>query len=150
MILASALMAGCTATVSPAPSGGKPSAQPSAQPSGSTPTNQFINGCTSYEDRTNVDADHMITWDLSVSSQSERCMKIKAGQSVTFMGNFTAHPLMTKGGSTPSPFDDAANQVANPGLTGQEGTSLEFKTAGTFGYVCKFHPSMTGAILVVP
>jgi plastocyanin len=103
-----------------------------------------LNGCsdTNYQDRTDAAADHEITWDLSVGSSDERCLEIKAGQSVKFVGNFTTHPLQEKGGDTPNPIADAD-------LSGAD-TTVTFDTAGEFGFVCGVHASMTGAIKVVP
>ena len=63
-------------------------------------------------------------------------MKIKAGQTVTWKGDHTLHPLGAKGG-------DASNPI-------KEAETVTFPAAGTFGYVCTAHATMTGAILVVP
>jgi plastocyanin len=75
-------------------------------------------------------------WDASVPLQLARCMKIKAGQSVEFAGDFIEHPLSAFGGDTPNPIFSQA--------------SVLFPEPGLFGYLCTIHGSMTGAIWVVP
>jgi plastocyanin len=70
------------------------------------------------------------------------CMKIKAGQSVTWSGAFENHPLEPAGGSAGSPITLTD--------TGTE-KSFTFPNPGTYGYDCEFHPGdMFGAIRVVP
>lgn len=130
--------ASASATTAPSPS---PTASASAL---------SINGCTNYVDRTGADADRDLTWDFPIGTDQERCIKIKAGQDVRFNGSFSVHPLREAGGTTPNPFAGAAQLVSNPGLTGQEFTTISFSTPGTYGYVCSFHPNMTGAVQVVP
>lgn len=157
LLLITSLLNGCAPAQTPA-SGNNPSSSPSATASqasaSSTPAAPAaqveLNGCTNYVDRTGVDAVRDITWDLTVGSKAERCMKVKVGQTVSFRGEFASHPLKDKGGNSPNLFSKAAELISNAGAPGQEYTPFEFKTAGTFGYVCGFHPSMTGAILVVP
>lgn len=126
-----------------------PATNPSAMPASVAPS-EVLNTCGSYVDRTAADADREIKWDLSVGGEAERCMTVKVGQTVSFRGNFTSHPLKAKGGDSPSLFSQAADLVSNQGLAGEEYTPFEFKTAGTFGYVCEKHPSMTGVIRVIP
>lgn len=126
-----------------------PATNPSATPVSVAPAD-VLNTCGSYVDRTAADADREIKWDLSVGSEAERCMTVKVGQTVSFRGDFTRHPLKAKGGDSPSLFSQAADLVSNPGLAGEEYTPFEFKSAGTFGYVCGVHPSMTGVIRVIP
>ncbi len=104
-----------------------------------SPAITALNGCTAtdYVDRTAATADRTITWGFG---QTPKCMKIAVGQRVTFNGDFTQHPLVEKGGSTPNPF-------ASPKGTGGTRT-VDFGPAGTFGYECSIHTSITGAILV--
>ena len=101
------------------------------------------NDCTVFTDRTADTASRTLEWDLTIVSAPERCMRIKAGQTVTF-GNgadagadFNEHPLVIykpKGGAAPM-----ADQV-----TGQ----AVFPTAALFGFACGVHPQMRGVILV--
>ncbi len=71
-----------------------------------------------------------------------RCVEIKAGQSVTWTGDFATHPLAADQG-------DAPNPVASANLAGPSAT-VAFPTAGTFGFKCTVHSSMIGAVLVTP
>ncbi len=103
---------------------------------GSTPTVPELNGCKTYVDKTADAAIREITWDFPVSSTPEACMKIKAGQTVTWKGNLGSHPLSSKGGDTPNPITNTAQ--------------TKFDKAGSFGYVCTLHANMLGAVLVVP
>jgi plastocyanin len=127
---------------SPSTDAGTDGASPPA-----TPAPKEVNGCTSYVDRTATGADRDIVWDFSIDEEEERCMKVKVGQKVIFVnpnmtpGNFSFHPLGAQGGDTPSPFPGALNTS-----TGE----VTFANVGTFGYFCTAHPSMNGAIYVVP
>jgi plastocyanin len=69
-------------------------------------------------------------------------MMIKAGQTVTWSGDFSDHPFEPM----PAVPDDPIMDVTS-GTT----TSVTFPDAGTFGFDCAMHPSiMHGAIEVVP
>jgi hypothetical protein len=101
-----------------------------------------LNGCLAYEDRTAPTADRALSFVGSLANEAERCMRVKAGTSVCFStGSFAAHPLVPFGGDTPNPIP-----------TKTEGTDVcvGFLTPGVFGYKCNVHPTMTGAIWVVP
>lgn len=108
---------------------------PDASTTSTTPT-PSLNGCTTYVDRTAEGASREITWGFSVASTPEACMKIKVGQTVTWKGDHMLHPLGAKGG-------DASNPI-------KEAQTITFPAAGTFGFVCTAHSTMTGAIVVVP
>lgn len=70
------------------------------------------------------------------------CMRIKAGQAVTWTGGFSTHPLEAAGGDSPSPI------TVTTGVTTK---SFTFPTAGTYGFDCLNHPGvMRGAIEVLP
>ena len=96
-----------------------------------------VQGCTTYVDRTAAAADRELTWTLSIGTDPERCMQVRAGQSTFFNGNFQVHPLVGEGGNTPNPISNHQNGV------------VQFNAAGTFGFICDVHPSMKGAIRVV-
>lgn len=96
-----------------------------------------VNGRTSFVDQTAGSAPRKIVWDTSLASNPNRCMKVKVGQTVAYEGELAIHPLAPSGGDTPTAF---SNSAANGKVT--------FPRAGTFGYACAVHPSMTGAILV--
>ena len=96
-----------------------------------------VNGCTTFVDRSA--ATRTLAWDTSVASLPEHCMLIHVGQDVTWLGNLTFHPLGPQGGDLPSPVTAVASgDVA----------TVTFPKAGTYGYVCGVHASMTGAIKV--
>jgi plastocyanin len=101
-----------------------------------------VNGCSMFADHTANNDARSIVWDFSVANDPDRCMQVKAGQTVTFNGNFQSHPLKDQGGDSPNPFASAAPMGNSAAVT--------FAAAGTFGFVCQFHASMKGAILVVP
>lgn len=105
-------------------------------PDSSVPSGPELNGCKTYVDLTADAAKREITWGFSVSNTPEACMRIKAGQSVTWNGDFGLHPLGPKGGDTPTPITNTA--------------TVKFDKAGTFGFVCTAHSTMQGVILVVP
>lgn len=107
-----------------------------------------VNGCTPADfaasDETAAAAPRAIAFPMggAPAQFTPHCMKIKVGQSVSWNGNFSAHPLEAMGG-------DSGNPIAqvSTGTT----TSIAFPSAGTFGFDCANHPSsMFGAILVVP
>ena len=100
---------------------------------------QAINGCldTQYLDRTATGADRQLAWDFSISSDPERCMQVRVGQTVTWSGDLGVHPLGGSGGDSPNPI----------GL--HQNGSVTFNTVGSFGFVCLSHSSMKGAIKVV-
>ncbi len=105
-----------------------------------------VNGCAvdAYLNATADGDTREIVWDLSVASTEAHCMAIKEGQTVTFKGDFASHPLVASGGDSPNPistkFDAATGKVDFTGA-GKD---------GIYGFVCGNHPSMMGAIYVLP
>jgi plastocyanin len=107
---------------------------------------QPVNGCSQADFVTMSDPSSMriITFPTTSSpiQYAPPCMKIKVGQSVTWNGAFTHHPLEPAGGDAMTPIP-----ALNTGTT----TTVAFPRAGTFGFECAAHPNvMFGAILVVP
>lgn len=102
-----------------------------------------LNLCTVYVDRTAAGDDRSISFlQGTLPTDVERCMKVKAGQTVTFTtSNFLTHPLVAAGGDTPSPI--------RPQTAGS-GENFVMPTPGVYGYKCTTHGTMTGAIWVVP
>ena len=106
----------------------------------------FLCACGSSRDNT-VDgcapadfvAANQIDWTFAVSP---RCVQIKAGQTVTWTGTFATHPLLADEGDKPNPISTADTSAAAATVT--------FPTAGTYGFKCQVHASMTGAVLVTP
>ena len=87
--------------------------------------------------------------EASVLGAAASCSKIKAGQSVTWTGNFSTHPL--------GPFDDSvdggvpsnSSPVTSGSASGQGSVTITFPTPGTYGYWCTHHKTaMMGAIVV--
>ena len=98
--------------------------------------------CASYDDYTAPTADRTITFPFL--SYAPKCMKISAGQSVTFSGNFGVHPLAQACG-TPGAITNGTSGSA----------TFTFATPDVYGYYCENHGSadgsgMAGSILVVP
>jgi hypothetical protein len=102
-----------------------------------------LQGCTptSYLDRTAAGADRDLNWVEAFSGDVERCLMIKAGQSVAWTGDLSEHPLVPEGGTTPSPIVAVGNGF---------GVTYTFPAPGSFGYLCSTHPPMKGVIFVVP
>ena len=98
-----------------------------------------IAGCApdGYVDHTAADAPRQIAWGHGVGLLPERCMKIRAGQSVAFVGDHSAHPLAPIDGEGGNPFFGQANGM------------VHFDRAGLYPFVCGDHPGMRGAIWAV-
>jgi plastocyanin len=69
-----------------------------------------------------------------------KCLKVTAGTTVTFSGDFSSHPLMpsTRGGSS-----------ANPITSKSSGSSatFTFSTRGFYPYYCAYHGSDSGVAM---
>jgi hypothetical protein len=90
-----------------------------------------------YLDRTAPAADRELAWDFSIATDAERCLQVRAGQTVFFNGVSDNHPLGASGGDSPNPIADHENGL------------VTFNTVGIFGYQCLNHSSMKGAIKVI-
>ncbi|MGC4119660.1 MAG: hypothetical protein QM765_34835 [Myxococcales bacterium] len=97
-------------------------------------------GCTTYQDAT---AGGPQTISFAPVAYSPKCLKVAAGQTVTFSGSFSFHPLSQACGPA-----DVITDTSS-------GTSKSFVFAepGTYGYYCTAHGSaagsgMAGSILV--
>jgi plastocyanin len=107
---------------------------------------QPVNGCDSTafaaSDHTAAADPRAITFPLggAPAQYSIPCMHIKVGQSVTWSGAFTNHPLEPMGGDANSPIV----------LTGTGASvTFAFAAAGVYGFDCANHPGvMHGAIRV--
>jgi len=100
-----------------------------------------LNGCVTFTDHTSGGDPRSITWDLIIASSPDRCMRIKAGQSVTWDGDFAMHPLEQAGGQTPSPIGNGSGTTPKV---------IAFPNTGDYGYDCAAHPGMRGVIRVEP
>jgi len=96
-----------------------------------------VNGCKTFDDRTGATASRTIAWMFPLAA-ADRCIAIKAGQSVTWNGDFTMYRVGASGGDSPNPisgFDPMSPTVA-------------FPKAGTFGFESPDAPALVGAIKV--
>jgi len=105
-----------------------------------------LNDCTEFLDRSAPNASRTVTWGFALAQSPERCLQIKAGQTVTYgngaggPGDFAMFKLQPAGGDSPNPFADLDTQ------TGQ----VVFANAGSFGYGSSDLPVLRGAVKVVP
>lgn len=114
-----------------------------------------LNGCNpnNLTDYTAPNAAAVVTFGNGFS-YAPPCIKVKVGQTVTFLGinsTFAAHPIA--GGLV----DANGNKVAdptNPVKPTNSGTQVDvtFGTMGAWGFYCEFHAAagMKGAVYVVP
>jgi plastocyanin len=110
-----------------------------------------FNDCTPFDFTSNdhtADADpRTIQFSLDPTTQqyAPRCVKIRAGQTVTWTGAFQYHPLSPAGGDVPSPI------TIDP-QPGGSSRVITFPKAGLFGFECSIHeaPLEYGAIQVIP
>jgi plastocyanin len=113
-----------------------------------------FHGCTqeSFVDRSASGAARTITFGGAMFVFDPKCMTITAGQTVTFTGNFSFHPLTP--GINPTPGGLTAGTPGNPIPATSSGNtvSVSFPRAGTFPYFCALHLSngMAGVIVVKP
>lgn len=111
-----------------------------------------LNGCTDalFVDRTATGADRTVTFGTGAApfAYTPKCITVAAGQSVTFMGDFSVHPIAP--GASPSAPDagTAGNPIQRTAMGAM--TQVTFPTAGTYPYYCVFHygGGMVGAVRV--
>ncbi|MBK7862286.1 MAG: hypothetical protein IPJ65_27495 [Archangiaceae bacterium] len=103
-------------------------------------------GCPGYADciAFTEPATLEVTFPNGNESYEPQCLKVHAGQSVTFSGSFASHPLSQKCGPA----------VVLAGQSGSNRT-FTFTVPGVYGYYCTQHGTssgsgMAGAIEVVP
>jgi plastocyanin len=122
--------------------------------SGPPPAPAGFNGCTdtSFVDGTaapQIDFGGVGT--SGVFDYQPRCLRIPRGQTVTFAGDFSVHPLSP--GTSPEQLD--AGTAGNPiprFSTGTAPLAVKFPAAGEFPYFCEMHyaAGMAGVIRVKP
>lgn len=101
-----------------------------------------VNGCTAYQDDTAGSAIIAGPSGAAPAQYAPACVQVKVGQSVTWTGDLSSHPLEASGGDSPNPI-----QTTKTGTT----ISFTFSQAGTFGFHCQAHPAtMQGAVEVTP
>jgi plastocyanin len=114
----------------------------------------MLNGCDSSAatDKT-ASASTTVTFDDTLV-YTPPCIRIKAGSSVMFMGDFVLHPL--QGGTVTAtarrPDPTSPIKLTMAGADGGMSASFTFPAAGDFGYYCTLHGGigMKGAVFVVP
>jgi len=104
-----------------------------------------VNGCTAFMDRTASNMLNISFGGGSGNNYVDKCAKVKVGTAITFMGDFTMHPLQAHNGDSPNPFPTSAHNTGTSFVVTPSAT-------GTFGFWCTVHGSigMQGAIQVVP
>ena len=91
-----------------------------------------------FVDDTATTAVTVTPWDTTLG---KKCIRIKAGSTVTWAASVT-HPLVATTGTTPNPIPAAAATTPQ---------TITFPAAGVYGYDCAVHLTlMHGAIWVVP
>ena len=88
-----------------------------------------------------------ITWTLGVND----CLIVNVGDTVTWTGSFTSHPLSGGLGANGAigPMPDPNSPITTSDQSGAT-ASVTFDTAGTYPYYCTIHvSSMLGTIYVV-
>lgn len=110
-----------------------------------------VNGCTDemFVDRTASDAARVISFGGAVgSAYGPRCIVVAAGQTVSFTGPFTFHPLHR--GSAPTQLDTGTAENPIPDATSGTQVDVAFPRAGTYSFHCGIHfgGGMTGAVRV--
>lgn len=106
-----------------------------------TPCPAAFAGCTAFEDRTGAGDDRSVTFDFT---PVPKCLKVRAGQSVTFNGPSAVHPLSQACG----PAEVIPDHTTSSG-------SFTFSDPGDYGYFCDVHGTsggagMAGAVQVIP
>lgn len=84
-------------------------------------------------------ADAMIDFGGSVGlAYSPKCLKIKAGQKVMWMGDFSFHPL------SPAACNPSGGDTI-PATSSGTSTTVTFTKTGTYGYYCQVHGAPGGS-----
>lgn len=117
----------------------------SSTTSSSSSGSALVNGCdpATAADHT-ADASVTVTFPTGGLKYSPACIKISAGSSVKFSGDFSSHPLTGGVDGTADPTSPIADTETGTSAT------FTFPDAGSFGYYCKFHvgSGMKGAVFV--
>jgi hypothetical protein len=106
----------------------------------------IINGCQSFADNT-ASGVASLDWSFNIENDPNHCALIRPGQSVSWVGDFTTHPLgpyddRLDGGTTGSPINIGS-------ASGNTTVTINFPTPGIYGYWCQVHMRMMmGAIEV--
>ncbi|HVV87946.1 MAG TPA: plastocyanin/azurin family copper-binding protein [Kofleriaceae bacterium] len=114
------------------------------------PPPPVLNGCVADTavDLTADDANRTIQFASFLYAPP--CVMIRAGQTVTWTGDFSEHPLTPGAIVEGTPTDQPGNPIP-PTDTGTS-ASVTFPATGDYGYYCAHHfgTGMMGAVYVVP
>jgi plastocyanin len=112
-----------------------------------------INGCTTFTNATSASASRTINFGGSFgNAYDQKCLAVAPGQSVNWIGSFSAHPLQP--GLAPSQQGSAdAGSPNNPIQNTNSGNSVTFTfaTPGVYPYYCSLHQAqgMFGTVAVL-
>lgn len=108
-----------------------------------------LNDCTTFADHTAASDPRSVTFGVDGLVYSPKCMEIAAGQTVTFNGDFAAHPLAPGTSPSAQTAGSANNPIVTPDFTSTS-APFTFPTAGSYPYYCKNHfgAGMNGVIKV--
>ncbi len=113
-----------------------------------------FHGCTAdrFVDRTAPGADRTVTFGTMAAplEYAPKCITIAAGQSVTFQGAFSVHPLAPGENSAARNAGTPGNPI--PDVASGASAVVRFPAAGTFPYFCTQHVAagMAGVVRVRP
>lgn len=145
---ASSSSSGDVSSSSSSSGGGAGGGMSSSSSASSSSGGMLINGC---DKATAVDMTASAMVKVAVGPNlmtvySPACIRIKKGMSVTFEGNFAAHP--TVGGTVGAPPMPDSSSPIKQTMSGTSAT-FTFDLAGTYPYYCEYHaPTMAGAVFV--
>ena len=129
-----------------------PSDTTTTTPDATTTTTLEVHGCTvaNAQDARGPAADRTVTF--ANYAYTPRCLRIVAGQTVTFSGAFGSHPLV--GGAVENGVPTADPSSPIPVTTSGTTQDVPLPDAGVFPYFCGIHGGppleMEGAIFVDP
>ena len=153
------LLAGCVAVVGLSACGGDDAmtedapgdiSMAGAPATGDEP--QALNGCgaSDFEDRSGDEDERIVQIAVEGLKFTPPCITIGVGQSVSFEGSLSAHPLAPGNAD-----DEAAGSLNNPisKTSSGDNVAFTFDEAGTFPYYCELHSfgagmGMAGAVYV--
>lgn len=111
-------------------------------------------GCTTFIDRSTPGDTRTVEFGGAVGlAYAPKCLRIRAGQTVTFNGAFSDHPLsrgVAPSRATSNPAAPANNPIV--GTAGGTTAAFTFPDAGLFPYYCEAHQDMGmfGVVEVIP
>jgi hypothetical protein len=103
---------------------------------GTEPPFRELQGCAlgDFVDERAPESPRTIRFTHGLGQLAERCMRVAVGQTVSFVGDLSNHPLQ-------APVEEPDNPIAR-----HENGKVTFLAPGVFGFICGSHPAMRGAI----